>query len=114
MSHLISLGHRRIGIIRVGPTDELPFYDRQRGYELAFKQHGIPLDERLIEVGPVSEAFGREAMLRLIDAPERPTAVFAFTDIVAIGAMKGARERGEGIGHSRRYKRRMLHTRRKG
>jgi LacI family transcriptional regulator len=90
---LLDLGHRRIGQI-TGPTGWLATEDRRRGYRAALATAGILPDPRL-EVSAIPEiAPGREAAKKLLDLDDPPTAIFAFNDNIAIGAMQEARTRG--------------------
>jgi len=91
--HLIELGHRRIAHI-TGPLGWVATEDRRRGYRAALASAGILPDPALeIQAEPEIRP-GREATLRLLELPERPTAVFAFNDNIAIGAIQAARARG--------------------
>jgi len=93
MKHLLGLGHRRIAII-TGPRGWVPTEDRRRGYRAALAAAGI-LPERSLEVEAEPEIPpGREAAGYLLDLPEPPTAIFAFNDNIAIGAVQAARARG--------------------
>jgi DNA-binding LacI/PurR family transcriptional regulator len=84
--HLISLGHRRIAHLR-GPGDVGDF--RHAGYRAAMAAAGLDVDN-YAETGGMSEESGYAAARRLLARPDRPTAVFAFNDIAAIGAMSAA------------------------
>jgi LacI family transcriptional regulator len=91
--HLLELGHRRIAHI-TGPRDWVATEDRRRGYRAALASAGILPDPALeIEAEPEIRP-GREAALRLLELSERPTAIFAFNDNIAIGAIQAARARG--------------------
>lgn len=92
--YLISLGHRRIGMI-MGPYSEVSrVKKRHEGYQQALKEVGIdPTPEYVIEKHP-TYIEGKEAMERLLNLPKRPTAVFAASDTLAIGAITSARENG--------------------
>ena len=91
--HLLELGHRRIAHI-TGPLGWVATEDRRRGYRAALASAGILPDPALeIQAEPEIRP-GREATLRLLELPERPTAVFAFNDNIAIGAIQAARARG--------------------
>jgi LacI family transcriptional regulator len=92
MRHLLDLGHRRIAHI-AGPRGWLATEDRRRGYHAALASAGI-LPDPALEVESIPEiAPGREAAERLLDLPEPPTAIFAFNDNIAIGAVQAARGR---------------------
>ncbi|MFL5918301.1 MAG: LacI family DNA-binding transcriptional regulator [Gaiellaceae bacterium] len=93
MRHLLGLGHRRIAQI-TGPRGWLATEDRRRGYHAALASAGI-LPDAALEVEAIPEIPpGREAADQLLDLPEPPTAIFAFNDNIAIGAIQAARARG--------------------
>jgi LacI family transcriptional regulator len=93
MQHLLALGHRRIAHI-TGPRGWVATEDRRRGYYAALASAGI-LPEPALEIDSIPEIVpGREAAARLLALPDRPTAIFAFNDNIAIGVMKAARARG--------------------
>jgi LacI family transcriptional regulator len=92
MRHLLELGHKRIAQI-TGPRGWLATEDRRRGYYAALASAGIVPDPAL-EVESIPEIPpGRDAADRLLDLPEPPTAIFAFNDNIAIGAIQAARAR---------------------
>src|SRR6266567_8454423 len=93
MQHLLELGHQRIAQI-MGPSGWLATEDRRRGYRAALAAAGI-LPDPVLEVESTPEILpGREAAGHLLDLPEPPTAIFAFNDDIAIGAVQAARARG--------------------
>lgn len=91
VEHLLRLGHERIATI-TGPLNMCAGQDRLEGYRQALAARGIPMDENLISEGDFTEQGGRAAMQRLL--PYQPTAVFAASDMMAIGALKVLREAG--------------------
>lgn len=93
MRHLLGLGHRRIAAI-TGPSDWVATEERRRGYHAALAAAGIMPDPELEEVADFEIGGGFDAAERLLDLREPPTAVFAFNDNLAIGAIKAARARG--------------------
>src|SRR3954470_22217919 len=93
MRHLLGLGHRRIAQI-TGPRGWLATEDRRRGYRAALASAGI-LPDPALEVESIPEIDpGRDAAAVLLALPDPPTAVLAFNDDVAIGAIQAARARG--------------------
>ncbi|HWM34769.1 MAG TPA: LacI family DNA-binding transcriptional regulator [Pseudolysinimonas sp.] len=96
VEHLLGLGHRRIGIIygREGSDPGVLEYQRHLGCHDAFERAGIPWDEQLVVRGDYTVEGGAAAMTRLLDHAEPPTAVFAFSDEMAFGALQTMRERG--------------------
>ena len=87
--HLIGGGHRRIALI-TGPSLAPDARERERGYKLALEQAGIAYDPRLVVRGDFSFASGAKAAEKLLSlsASERPTAIFAANDHMAMGAIK--------------------------
>jgi DNA-binding LacI/PurR family transcriptional regulator len=83
--HLLRLGHTRIGLI--SGSECLITKERHNGYHQALVEYGVPLNEELIVYGDYRQHSGFMAMKRLIELPDRPTAVFAMNDVMAIGAM---------------------------
>jgi LacI family transcriptional regulator len=91
--HLLALGHRRIGAI-TGPDGWLATEERRGGYHAALASAGIMPDPAIEVASDFQIEGGVEAGGRLLDVAERPTAIFAFNDNLAIGAMQAARSRG--------------------
>lgn len=89
--HLIRLGHRRIATI-AGPMDTVAGQDRLTGYRQALETRRIPVPDELIVEGDFAESSGHAAAKQLL--PTSPTAIFAASDMMAIGALKAAREAG--------------------
>lgn len=86
-NHLIGLGHRRIGFISNAPLSYAGAYERFAGFRAALSEHKIPLEDDLVQTAAFVPDSGRAAMETLLGLPHRPTAVFAASDVVAIGAM---------------------------
>lgn len=93
VNYLIERGHTRIGMI-AGEEGTPPREGRVRGYEEALRAHALPLDAVLIRHGDFAEAGGYHAAGELLKLPNRPTAVFAANDLMAMGAMIRFREEG--------------------
>ncbi|MFF7893422.1 LacI family DNA-binding transcriptional regulator [Streptomyces sp. NPDC007907] len=91
-AHLLSLGHRRIGLI-AGPPRLLCSRARLDGYRAALEGAGIPLDASLVVPGDFRPASGFSACNTLLDLPEPPTALFAASDRMALGAIEALRRR---------------------
>ena len=90
--HLLSLGHRRIGMIS-GPDDMLCSVARVDGYRSALERAGIAFDAELVRTGDFHVAGGRRGAAQLLDLPEPPTAIFAGSDLQALGVYEAARPR---------------------
>lgn len=94
MAHVVGLGHRRVGIIG-GPVEWLPSEARLAGYTASLADAGVlPEPELLRSVPEPSTEYGYLAACELLDLPERPTALVAFNDKMAVGALWAAAERG--------------------
>jgi LacI family transcriptional regulator len=92
--HLMRLGHTRIAMIG-GPSDMTPAQDRLNAFIEAMDTHRLPVSEGMVAEGDFTEAGGRAAMTRLL--PHKPTAVFAASDSMAVGAIKAIRAAGLSI-----------------
>jgi LacI family transcriptional regulator len=88
---LLDLGHRRIAHI-AGPDRRFTGRLRRAGYEAALREAGIEPDARLIVAGDYSFESGRAALHALRE--EAPTAVFVGGDVMALGALRAARDLG--------------------
>lgn len=93
MNHLLSLGHRRIGFITGVPAGSVAG-SRFRAYRQALDQAGIGVDRALIKEGSLDREGGFAATRRLLDLPNPPTAIFAVNDVIALGAVQAAADRG--------------------
>lgn len=93
--YLIQMGHQDIGFIGLPDYDEAAGLERKKGYKLAHEMNNIPLNPSRMTEGDFSIESGYEAMKILLKNPDdRPTAVFATTDFMAIGAISCANEMG--------------------
>ena len=94
--HLLGCGTQRKHVATItGPQNTMAGHDRYRGYCLALQEKGLPLDESMVSEGNFSEAGGYTAMQKLLAA--RPDAVFAASDMMAVGAFRAIREAGLNI-----------------
>jgi LacI family transcriptional regulator len=96
VGHLVQLGHRRIAAI-TGPAGRMATRERLRGYHTALAGAGVAAGARLVVESNFKVSGGFEAASRLLALPDPPTAIFAFNDDMAIGAMRAAGELGIGI-----------------
>jgi LacI family transcriptional regulator len=92
-AHLIALGHRQIGHI-AGPAHLSPIQGRLAGYRRALRVNDLPYDDRLVVHAEMSVSGGYAAALHLLEAPARPSAIFATTDLQAAGVLKATRRLG--------------------
>ncbi|BCS97403.1 LacI family transcriptional regulator [Desulfoluna limicola] len=92
--HLVSLGHRRIGMVAGNFSITDRSFHRWNGYRKCLRDNGIPYDKNLLVQTDHSLSGGRDSIKKLLELPSPPTAVFCSNDYIAFGAMKGAREAG--------------------
>lgn len=95
-SHLIQLGHRRIGCIS-GPSALSPSADRLTGYRKALAENDIPVDESLIVGGDFHYQGGYTNTINLLRSDNAPSAIFALNDLMAVGAIAAARKMGKRV-----------------
>jgi LacI family transcriptional regulator len=94
--HLLRLGHRRIGLL--GAAVSYPFgRETHEGYAEALAAGGLGYDATLVRRAAIGVEGATAATAALLAVPEPPTAVFAVTDAMAIGALRGAREHGRRV-----------------
>lgn len=91
--HLLGLGHRRIGVIS-GPPVGAASQRRLLGYHTALAAAGLMPDPQLVVDADFLVSGGATGAARLLDLADPPTAIFAFNDSMAVGAVQVARERG--------------------
>jgi DNA-binding LacI/PurR family transcriptional regulator len=92
-SYLIKLGHQNIAMI----SEDIYFpvtKSRMDGYKQALEQAGIPYNENLVAINNTSFNDALNSTVKLLKLSEPPTAIFASTEPLAIGAMQGVRESG--------------------
>lgn len=98
VEYLIGRGHRRIAFIG-GQEDISTNRERLQGYTQALSANGLEFDESLVKTGSFKRDSGYFIMNQLLNTQEsnRPTAVFAANDLLALGALQAVRENGLGI-----------------
>ena len=87
VKHLLGLGYRHIATI-TGPVSGTVGIDRLEGYKKALMEQDLSVDETLIVEGDFTESGGYYAMQKLL--PFKPDAIFAASDVMAMGAMRAA------------------------
>lgn len=91
--YLISLGHQRIGFI-TGSMDLGAAQDRLEGYKAAMRtSHMIPNPDLIYE-GTFNQPEGYTGAMKLLEMRDRPTAIFASNDVMAMGVMDAVRSQG--------------------
>jgi LacI family transcriptional regulator len=96
ISHFLDHGHKRIAMI-TGTPGNTDSDERLRGYHAALEARGIAVDDHMIVQGAFSESSGVEAVKTLLALPQRPTAIFASNDAMAVGALSALREAGVAV-----------------
>lgn len=86
--HLVSLGHRDI-IQICGPLQNHGYERRYFGFCQALKSAGVPVQDHLNHIGPLSTDYGLEIAARIVESAHRPTAIFVHNDETATGLMHG-------------------------
>jgi len=95
--HLINLGHRRIACI-ASPPDLMFSQFRLEGLRSRLQELNFPLDPALIRIGDLTQRSGYEQATDLLNLANPPTAVVAFNDLMAFGAMSAAQNLGLVVG----------------
>ncbi len=95
--HLLDFGYKKVGVIS-GPMEKKSFYSsslgRLEGYRRALNDYGIPFSEQFIQQSDFTFDGGYRAMLKFIESDSMPRAVFAFNDLMALGAMEAVKNYG--------------------
>lgn len=96
--HLIECGHRRIGVI-TGPEDMLCSRARLDGYRSAMTMAGLEVDPALILFGDFHVEGGYDRATKMLSRLRPPTAIFAGSDLQALGVLEAARVHGLRVPH---------------
>ena len=88
--YLLDLGHTKIACFE-GASNLTPSSDRAKGYLRAHREAGIPVDEKYFVTGDFTYQSGELAFDKICALEDRPTAIFACNDMMAIGALKRAK-----------------------
>jgi DNA-binding LacI/PurR family transcriptional regulator len=96
VEYLLGRGHRRIGYlgseVRTHPDGE-----RIRGYRDALREANVSFHPGLVERCAPSMEGGYLGTRRMLSRGERPTAIFAFNDVIALGALRALRDKGVNV-----------------
>lgn len=95
--YLINLGHRRIAFI-AAPAGLMFSSYRLRGYRQALGAHHVSFDRTLVVNGDLTQRGGHRAAHQLLDLSPPPTAIITDNDLMALGAISAAQERGLVVG----------------
>jgi len=93
VEHLVKLGRRRVAFIN-GPQGWAASTERMSGYQEVLTQYGILFDPSLVEDGTWEVQSGYHATKKFLSVPDRPTAIFAANDLMALGAIYAIQEAG--------------------
>jgi len=96
-SHLLDLGHRRIGMIN-GPGEQTFAIHREKGYRDALRERGITPDPRLIAAGRFTDEIGLRHAQAMLEQNPRPTAILAGSMMTALGVFRAIRAAGLELG----------------
>ncbi len=91
VNYLIGKGHKKIAFVGGDTEKDLQMARRLEGYQAALKEAGIRNDKKMILEGPVSCSFGMQAVEKL---KKGVTAVFAASDVLALGILRGLHSKG--------------------
>lgn len=91
--HLIEAGYETIGFL--GATqDEATCGERYQGYRSALEKYGIAVADRYVKQGDFRRKSGYDLVGEMLEAGDRPRAIFAVNDLVALGAIQAVRSAG--------------------
>lgn len=96
VEHLVTLGHRKIGFIG-GPKGLSTAELRLRGFLIGMKRAGLAPERHLVVRGKFTVDTGRRAAQRLLAGKNRPTAIIASSDVMALGAIRAMYELGHRV-----------------
>ncbi len=94
VSHLLQLGHRRIGLL-MGPADHIPSRRKLAAAQEVLARAGVPFDASLVVRGLYSLESGQAGASRLLASGA--TAIVCASDVLALGAVRAARRTGRSV-----------------
>jgi LacI family transcriptional regulator len=93
VDHLLGKGHKRIALLG-GIKESSTWIERMEGYREALSRAGLEVDESLVIDSSPTREGGLEAVLKVLENPNPPTAIFCFSDLIAFGVMQGLMMKG--------------------
>ncbi|WP_458353561.1 LacI family DNA-binding transcriptional regulator [Peribacillus frigoritolerans] len=93
VDHLLEKGHKRIALLG-GIKESSTWIERMEGYREALSRAGLEVDESLVIDSAPTREGGLEAVLKVLENPNPPTAIFCFSDLIAFGVMQGLMMKG--------------------
>lgn len=97
VDHLVGLGHKRLACI-AEPTGFTKGHNRVQGFVSSLQEHGIAMTPDSVVVAGYRQESGYDVANRLLSQPHPPTAIACCNDLIALGAMRAAQERGLEVG----------------
>lgn len=94
---LVEKGHKRIAFVSGPMSEPINSMRKLAGYKRALEEAGIAFDDVLVAEGDYSYDSGIESLAHLLEQSDKPTAVIAATDEMALGVIHGAQDRGVSI-----------------
>ncbi|PRR93554.1 MULTISPECIES: catabolite control protein A [Bacillus] len=94
---LVEKGHKRIAFVSGPMSEPINSMRKLAGYKRALEEAGITFDDALVAEGDYSYDSGIESLAHLLEQSDKPTAVIAATDEMALGVIHGAQDRGVSI-----------------
>ncbi len=96
VDHLVSKGHTAIGML-AGQARSLSLMRRVRGFREALRRHGLPFVKEWVLPGPPTVERGFASTLQLLTQYPKITAIFAYNDLLAVGAIQACKELGRRV-----------------
>jgi len=93
VEHLVSLGHKKIGFIG-GPANVHSSLERMQAYREVLAEYKLPFYRKWVTFASFTQEAGRAIGKVMLSAKDRPTAIFAANDLIALGVMEAAEDLG--------------------
>jgi DNA-binding LacI/PurR family transcriptional regulator len=97
VTNMIADGHRDIAAI-VGTQTMTTGRERHEGYVRALEAHGLSVRPEWVFTGPPTESYGYQSALKLLQRPDRPTAIFTGNNLLTVGTLRALYELNLRIG----------------
>ncbi len=94
VQYLVDMGHKKIGLISGPFGGGRRVRARIEGYRATMRENNLPVPDSYIRSAVPSIDNGEREAIHLLDMPDRPTALFCASDMLAIGALSAARKMG--------------------
>lgn len=97
LTHLVNLGHQKIGMV-TGQMLHVVAHERLEAFQNVLERLGLPQNPEWIASSEWTEQSGYESAMQILQNPDRPTAIVAANDLIAIGVIRAVRELGLVVG----------------